>query len=175
MTRILPKMTAILLAVILMATTDGLVVNKSHAGPILGGIGGAIGGGIMGRIIGGRRGARIGRVIGGVAGFARGARRASRRRRYYDRHYYRPYPRPYYRQNNYRAAAAPARQSAVSSTLILSIQQSLVRLGYDPGPVDGVAGSKVRQAIQSYQGDQKLLVTGEPSQQLAKHMLKNGG
>ena len=61
--------------------------------------------------------------------------------------------------------AAPANSAAVRR-----VQSGLVRLGYDPGPVDGNIGPKTRTAIQDYQRDHDLLVDGRASEQLAQHM-----
>jgi len=59
----------------------------------------------------------------------------------------------------------PANSSAVSR-----IQSGLTQLGYNPGPVDGVMGSKTRSAIEAYQRDHGLLVDGRPSAELARHI-----
>ncbi len=59
----------------------------------------------------------------------------------------------------------PANSSAVNR-----VQSGLSRLGYDPGPVDGVMGSKTDAAIRNYQRDQKLLVDGRPTAELAQHI-----
>lgn len=40
------------------------------------------------------------------------------------------------------------------------IQKSLITLGYDPGPVDGIYGSRSRAAVCRYQQDQDLAVDG---------------
>jgi peptidoglycan hydrolase-like protein with peptidoglycan-binding domain len=63
-------------------------------------------------------------------------------------------------------ASAPA--DAVPTTR--NIQSGLTTLGYDPGPADGRLGPKTRAAIQRYQADNKLPVTGEPSPGLWEHL-----
>ena len=40
------------------------------------------------------------------------------------------------------------------------IQRALTELGYDPGPVDGVPGSKTRAAIKRFQADHGLIADG---------------
>ena len=50
------------------------------------------------------------------------------------------------------------------------VQAGLARLGYEPGPVDGVMGAQTRSAIEAYQRDHALLVDGRPSVQLAQHI-----
>jgi peptidoglycan hydrolase-like protein with peptidoglycan-binding domain len=59
----------------------------------------------------------------------------------------------------------PANASAVTR-----VQAALTRLGYDPGPVDGVMGPKTRIAIERYQRDHNLVVDGRPTMELARHM-----
>jgi len=39
-------------------------------------------------------------------------------------------------------------------------QEELRELGYDPGPVDGIMGSRTRQALRQYQRDYNLPATG---------------
>jgi len=50
------------------------------------------------------------------------------------------------------------------------IQAGLTELGYDPGPIDGAMGSQTATAIRAYQRDNKLLVDGRPTYQLAQHI-----
>lgn len=60
---------------------------------------------------------------------------------------------------------AQANGAAVSQ-----IQAGLTELGYDPGPIDGAMGSQTATAIRAYQRDNKLLVDGRPTYQLAQHI-----
>jgi peptidoglycan hydrolase-like protein with peptidoglycan-binding domain len=69
----------------------------------------------------------------------------------------------------------PTLVRATTSPLTIETQKALVRLGYDPGPIDGVAGANTRAAIEAYQTANGLLVTGQVSDPLLKHMLQNGG
>lgn len=48
----------------------------------------------------------------------------------------------------------------MSGTDVMEIQSLLKRLGYDPGPVDGVFGSRTRQAVMAFQRDFGLLADG---------------
>jgi len=48
-----------------------------------------------------------------------------------------------------------------SKTLVREAQSMLTKLGYNPGPADGVAGKKTRQAVRDFQKKQRLTVTGE--------------
>jgi S1-C subfamily serine protease len=48
-------------------------------------------------------------------------------------------------------APAPPSPGVASHTLVTAIQNLLARLGYDPGPVNGVAGLKTNMAISAFQ------------------------
>ena len=54
--------------------------------------------------------------------------------------------------------------------LIADVQDYLAQLGYAAGPADGIIGRKTRDAIEAFQRDQGLPVTGEPTKTLAKLM-----
>lgn len=49
---------------------------------------------------------------------------------------------------------------------IRRVQQDLQRLGYDPGPSDGVMGQKTSKAIRQFERDSDLPITGLPSPQV---------
>ncbi|HKK31307.1 MAG TPA: peptidoglycan-binding domain-containing protein [Alphaproteobacteria bacterium] len=49
---------------------------------------------------------------------------------------------------------------------VLEIQRALSREGYDAGSPDGILGPRTRAAIQAFQMDRGLQVTGEPSADL---------
>jgi putative peptidoglycan binding protein len=51
-------------------------------------------------------------------------------------------------------------QSQASATQVREAQEALREKGYDPGPIDGIAGMKTRQAIRSFQKESELAVTG---------------
>lgn len=61
-------------------------------------------------------------------------------------------------------------QRGGASSSVASTQSRLRDLGYDPGPVDGIMGSKTRAAIRRYQRDQGLAVDGRPSARLSQHL-----
>jgi osmotically inducible lipoprotein OsmB len=61
-------------------------------------------------------------------------------------------------------------RSTSGGSAVRSIQADLARLGYDPGPADGVAGAKTRTAIRQYQQNNGLGVDGAPSAGLAEHI-----
>jgi hypothetical protein len=48
-----------------------------------------------------------------------------------------------------------------STSLIMSVQNELARLGYYHGPIDGVAGSETERAVRWFQSSDHLPVTGQ--------------
>ncbi|MEX2616165.1 MAG: peptidoglycan-binding protein [Alphaproteobacteria bacterium] len=54
--------------------------------------------------------------------------------------------------------------------VVAEIQAELNGAGYDAGPSDGLMGNRTRRAIEAYQRQQGLLVTGQPSQGLLDHL-----
>jgi membrane-bound lytic murein transglycosylase B len=62
--------------------------------------------------------------------------------------------------------ARPLAEYPLSRSQIEKIQELLVAQGYDPGPVDGVLGSKTRQAIKEFQRTAKLPADGYPTPEL---------
>jgi len=48
-----------------------------------------------------------------------------------------------------------------ADSLTASVQDRLARLGYSPGPVDGVMGAQTRDALAAFQNDRNLPVTGQ--------------
>ena len=57
--------------------------------------------------------------------------------------------------------------------LVSRIQKELAALGYDPGPPDGVLGTRTRTAIRKYQSQKGLDADGEPSKQLLSHIRRS--
>ena len=78
--------------------------------------------------------------------------------------------RAYYDSQYYGAPPPPG-----GSELVYSIQTSLARLGYDPGPADGLYGERTADAISQYQHANRLPVDGRPSPQLLNIMISQGG
>ncbi len=68
-----------------------------------------------------------------------------------------------------RQAAASA-QPAQGRQLVAGTQSGLKRMGYDPGPIDGILGPRTRAAIRAYQKDHGLAVDEKPTQALALHI-----
>lgn len=73
-----------------------------------------------------------------------------------------------YAQQLEEAAPPPPRSAAPVSEydLIREIQQGLTELGYDPGPVDGIYGSKTGQAIEAFQRNTGMKPDGTVSQRV---------
>lgn len=53
---------------------------------------------------------------------------------------------------------------------VIGLQEELAAHGYKPGKVDGVLGSRTKQAIRQYQKDAGLQVNGVASKELLDHM-----
>ena len=74
---------------------------------------------------------------------------------------------------------SPSAASASSAALVMVIQTLLVRLGYDPGPANGVVGLKTNMAISAFQKSIGLSGDGHPSEavraQLEKAVVARGG
>ncbi len=113
--------------------------------------GGAVGG-IIGGVVGGKKGVIPGAIIGGVVG---GAAANARRQ---------PPPPP-------RTTYAPA----YNCGLVCGIQSSLIKLGYNPGPVDGAYGKKTADAISAFEYNNQLPVTGHATPQIHNYMKQLGG
>ena len=71
-----------------------------------------------------------------------------------------------------RLGGAPATptQAKPSTETVAEVQRLLARLGYDPGPADGVPGRKTETAIARYQRDAGLPVDGRASASLRQRL-----
>ncbi len=63
------------------------------------------------------------------------------------------------------------RNQIVSSDLVIAIQRGLKGLGYNPGPVDGMAGLKTRAATMAFEYDNGLMVLGDSSDLILNKIL----
>ena len=61
-----------------------------------------------------------------------------------------------------------------SVLVAVDTQEALLALGYQIGDIDGVIGSRTRQAIRTFQKKNGLAVNGKPSESLVKDMQKIG-
>jgi hypothetical protein len=64
---------------------------------------------------------------------------------------------PDYSSDEYVAAPSPA---VAGDSLVVDVERALARAGYYHGPIDGVLGAGMRDAIAAYQRDYRLPVTG---------------
>lgn len=170
---------------IIIAVLTGLV--QPAGAQILGKVfGGAMSGAALGSLVGGREDAQAGAIIGATIGVLHGASEKSRKQEEAEAHQRQEAERQQTAQvqqqaENERLKAQQAAQTAVSASagagasLVGDVQKSLIRLGYDPGAVDGTLSPSTANAIKQYQAKMGLLEDGTPSQALLAHMLKNGG
>ncbi len=151
-----------------------LAIPAAHAGFF----GDALGGAILGDLVGGRDGAAVGAVIGGVVGASRHNKRRKQEQQRQAQMQQRKAEwaaRQQAEQEHYRQEqAVAAKANDASQVLVTETQKSLIRLGYEPGPI-GQSGSQLNQAVIEYQKSKDLLETGELSEALLTHMLRNGG
>lgn len=131
-------------------------------------IDGAIDGAIIGGIIDGEEGAVDGAAIGGTIGAIDGAQREIDRER--DRYYFNR------RLDRYdtRRAVPPKKKNAAQN-LVVEVQLALRRLGYNPGPADGIAGQATARAVQAYKSDWGLPQDNMITPDLLRHMRQHGG
>lgn len=125
------------------------------------GLGSVLGGAAVGAIIGGAVKGGKGAAVGAGVGAAVGAAAAANARR-------RPPPPP----PAYQPGPPPP---VYQDGLVYNIQISLTRLGYNPGPIDGVYGQRTAEAISAYEYNNQLPVTGQPSPGLYNHLKASGG
>jgi Putative peptidoglycan binding domain len=157
MTRNVQNSFPVITAVLALAMFVAGGAAEAEAQVIERGVQGGVVGAIIGGIVGGGRGAGTGAAIGAGVGIVTGAAEAdANARAAYDSQYYAPPP-----------PGGPG--------LVYSIQASLTRLGYDPGPVDGVYGGRTADAISQFQDTNRLPVNGQPSPQLLNLMISQGG
>jgi hypothetical protein len=57
-----------------------------------------------------------------------------------------------------------------SPSLVRDTQQALAALGYDPGPVDGLMGRRTRIAIEQFQREAGIAMTGQLSSELLSNL-----
>lgn len=57
--------------------------------------------------------------------------------------------------------------------LVQRVQQSLIRLGFDPGPPDGVVGGRTTRSVQQFQRQQGLTADGNVSEALYRALVSS--
>jgi len=163
-----------------------------------GGFAGALSGAMLGSLVGGRSGAAWGAAVGGGVGMIEGANQRERQKEAEAAFRRQQEERSAWQREDLRrrqqemtqlaakqeccapnaapAASAPAKNASSADTLIvLETKKSLIRMGYDPGPIDNQLNPATTTAIKAYEAKYSLLETGRPSQELLKHMLQHGG
>jgi hypothetical protein len=173
--------------------------TSAHADPWVSGAGGAVVGGILGGVVAGKGGAAVGAVLGGVMGVGADAEQVQQAKQarmtadYADRA-------DWERERRERVAAMKLQQSdqwgigdsinssdgvvpdvrsaaptnAAERDLIVEMQKSIKRLGYEPGVI-GTLNRQTVATIRMYQAQYDLLETGRPSPELLAHMRRHGG
>lgn len=68
------------------------------------------------------------------------------------------------------AGATVSTVSGYDAALVRKVQSALLRLGYRPGPADGMMGLKTERAIREFQRDSGLPPTGVPSSALLSRL-----
>jgi len=73
------------------------------------------------------------------------------------------------------AAAAPAEAKRTAQPRVASAQKALAKLGYGPITADGLLGSGTRSALEKFERDKKLPVTGDLSPKTVKQLASLSG
>ena len=60
--------------------------------------------------------------------------------------------------------------AGTDSEMIATTQNTLARLGYQPGPVDGIMGNRTHSAIREFQRAEGIQVDGQLSESLFEHL-----
>ena len=144
------------LAAVLVTTAACSDMNDQQQRAVSGGAIGAGGGALFGWLVGGNP--LIGALVGGAGGAAVGAL-TSKDSGGAD-----------HAAAGKASSADPAQASVEASQLTKNVQTSLAKLGYDPGPADGVLGPKTRAAIREYEQHNNLPVDGKVTQDLWLHI-----
>ena len=77
---------------------------------------------------------------------------------------------PHRRRTCRSATAGRASEKPLSRDERFAFQNSLKTLGFDPGPIDGIIGGQVRDALRAYQRARGLPPDGFATQDLLKRM-----
>jgi hypothetical protein len=70
------------------------------------------------------------------------------------------------------AEIGEAATAGVDDVDILTVQEGLARLGYSPGPLDGVLGAQTREAIRRFEQDRNLAQTGAITEELVREVTR---
>lgn len=159
----------------------GAILEPSLQAQVLGrGFGGALGGAVLGSLVGGRDGAQAGAIIGGAVGLAKGAKEKKQMKAQQEAHARQQAEREKIQREQQqlemeRLEKLETAEEKFDAGTVLEIQKSLIRMDFDPGDINGKMQPATENAIRLYEQKYNLLETGRPSQELLKHMLRNGG
>ncbi|MEO0620042.1 MAG: peptidoglycan-binding domain-containing protein [Pseudomonadota bacterium] len=64
--------------------------------------------------------------------------------------------------------------TSASKETVRAIQRELSARGYEPGPVDGIAGVMTRAAVMAFEHDERLTLTADPSEALLEQIILGG-
>ncbi|MGB5357679.1 MAG: peptidoglycan-binding domain-containing protein, partial [Eudoraea sp.] len=125
-------------------------------------------------------GAQTGAIIGGVVGLARGAKEKKQIEAQREANARQQAEREKIQKEQQvaeieRLKKQESAQEEFEIGTVLEIQKSLMRMDFDPGDINGQMQPATENAIRLYEQQYGLLETGRPSQELLKHMLRNGG
>ena len=70
------------------------------------------------------------------------------------------------------AEIGEAATAGVGDVDVRTVQEGLARLGYSPGPVDGVLGAQTREAIRRFEQDRNLTPTGTITEALVREVTR---
>lgn len=172
------KLAILTVAVMVFSSVAG--VSGAAAGPFGNALGGAGLGALIGGIAGGGKGAAIGAAVGGGLGAIRAGQREKEQRMAAEKRNQEERAQWEQQRKRQEQALREERQKSqqqkpsADDLLVSETQRSLIRLGYDPGPV-GTINPQTESAVRAYQRDKGLLETGQLSQALLKHMIQHGG
>ncbi len=153
-------------AALLIAACGTTPEDRGLSGAGIGAAGGAIIGALTGLTV--LEGALIGTGLGAAAGVFTDEKKLNLGEPIWKRWFGPP-------KEQSSKAGAPERQAAAAQPgrnrqLVAGTQSDLKRMGYDPGPIDGILGPRTRAAIRAYQKDHGLAVDERPTQALALHI-----
>jgi len=148
----------IMLVALLAMTSACSDMDDQQQRAVSGGAIGAGGGALVGFLIGANP--LLGAVVGGAGGAAVGVLTSKDQANLNSSH-----------PNAGGTANASQVQAGVEkSQLTKNIQSGLAKLGYDPGPADGVAGPETRAAVREYQAHANVPVDGNVSLELCRRI-----
>lgn len=159
----------------------GGIFQPSLQGQVLGrGFGGALGGAVLGSLVGGREGAQAGAIIGGAVGLSKGVKEKKQIEAQKEAYARQQAERTRIEKEQQlveveRLKKIESKEVEFETGMVIEIQKSLMRMNIDPGEINGKMQPATENAIRLYEQKHNLLETGRPSQELLKHMLRNGG